>query len=369
MARRTSKRISPDETLGIELDKRSLLDALEGANLAEHIDVVRKSVAALRRAVTERAPGQSFVKAARNGNGAIQLIVLVEDLEQIERAQTLERARYYIQRAIRGLTRVKTTGINDINLNRWKEYSEIITNSLWVLPKRETAGAHLGWYWGNFIPQIPHQLMLRYTQRGDWVLDPFLGSGTTLIECRALGRNGLGIELNAAVARKARELIKVQQNVERVNSKVLLGDSRTVDIRRALRRAGAQNVQLLIMHPPYHDIISFSRDPNDLSAATTVEEFLKMFGEVLDNTGPVLESGRYLAVVIGDKYARGEWIPLGFMCMNEVLNRGYSLKSIIVKNFEQTRAKRDQNQLWRYRALAGGFYIFKHEYVFVFKKK
>jgi hypothetical protein len=55
--------------------------------------------------------------------------------------------------------------------------------------------------------------------------------------------------------------------------------------------------------------------------------------------------------------------------MNEILKRGLVLKSTIVKNFEDTRAKRDQKQLWRYRALVGGFYIFKHEYVFVFRKK
>jgi hypothetical protein len=39
-----------------------------------------------------------------------------------------------------------------------------------------------------------------------------------------------------------------------------------------------------------------------------------------------------------------------------------------VKNFEETRAKRHQKALWRYRALQGGFYIFKHEYIFVFQK-
>jgi hypothetical protein len=83
----------------------------------------------------------------------------------------------------------------------------------------------------------------------------------------------------------------------------------------------------------------------------------------------VLEKGRYFALVIGDKYSKGEWIPLGFLTMNEVLKRGFMLKSVIVKNFEETLGKRNQKELWRYRALVGGFYIFKHEYIFVFKKK
>ena len=47
---------------------------------------------------------------------------------------------------------------------------------------------------------------------------------------------------------------------------------------------------------------------------------------------------------------------------------GIKLKSTIVKNFDATRGKMNQKELWRYRALAGGFYIFKHEYIFVFQK-
>ena len=126
--------------------------------------------------------------------------------------------------------------------------------------------------------------------------------------------------------------------------------------------------QFLILHPPYWDIIKFSRNKNDLSNAKSADEFLKMFGKIIDATYPVLDKGRYAAVIIGDKYSSGEWIPLGFFTMQEMIKRGYRLKSTIIKNFDQTTAKRNQKELWRYRALAGGFYIFKHEYIFLFQK-
>ena len=88
----------------------------------------------------------------------------------------------------------------------------------------------------------------------------------------------------------------------------------------------------------------------------------------LTDTVKFLEKGRYLAVVIGDKYSDGEWVPLGFYVMEEVKNHGLKLKSTIVKNFDTTKGKMNQKELWRYRALAGGFYIFKHEYIFLFQR-
>lgn len=142
-----------------------------------------------------------------------------------------------------------------------------------------------------------------------------------------------------------------------------------MDFPSLLKRYNAPSAQLAILHPPYHDIIRFSRKKDDLSNARSTEEFLKMFGAVVENVGKVLDQNRYLAVVIGDKYEKGEWIPLGFLTMNEVTTRGFRLKSIVVKNFDGTLGKRNQKELWRYRALVGGFYVFKHEYVLIFQKK
>lgn len=88
----------------------------------------------------------------------------------------------------------------------------------------------------------------------------------------------------------------------------------------------------------------------------------------MSNLTPYLDSSRYLVLVIGDLYQKGEWIPLGFYCMQKILEQNYLLKSIVVKNFTDTRGKRNQENLWRYRALVGGFYVFKHEYIIIFQR-
>ncbi|HPP38910.1 MAG TPA: DNA methyltransferase [Candidatus Kapabacteria bacterium] len=294
--------------------------------------------------------------------------LLIEDLTQIFEAQTLERAKYYISRLKKSLTEVKTSKINDINLNRWKEYDDIITDSLWILDKRDSSGAHNAGYWGNFIPQIPNQFLRRYTKQGEWVLDPFLGSGTTLIECKRLGRNGVGVELQSEVVEIANKNISAEENIYNVRTEIINADSTELNLKLELEKLNIKSVQFLILHPPYWDIIKFSENKRDLSNARSVQEFLNLFGKVVDNACEVLDNGRYFAVVIGDKYSQGEWIPLAFFTMNEILKRGYVLKSTIIKNFEETKGKMNQKELWRYRALVGGFYIFKHEYIFLFKK-
>lgn len=300
---------------------------------------------------------------------AIRKGIFVSELNQIIESHTIARAAYYFRRVKKGIVEVKTSKINDINLNRWKEYDDIITDSLWVINKRDTSGAHLGWYWGNFIPQIPNQMMRRYSKKGDWILDPFVGSGTTIIESKKLGRNGIGIELIEDIAEKARILVEKEPNIYDVVADIVSDDSSKIGMKDLVGRFGIKKFQLIIAHPPYHDIIQFSEDKDDLSVSGSTQDFLKKFGNVIDNISPFLENDRYFALVIGDKYKEGEWIPLGFYCMNEMLKRNYELKSTIIKNFNETRAKRNGQELWRYRALVGGFYVFKHEYIFVFKKK
>lgn len=160
-----------------------------------------------------RKDNLGLLNISSNGDTAkLDKEVLLEDLSQIADAQTLERAKYYIDRLKKSLTEIKTGKINDLNLNRWKEYNDILTDSLWVLDKRDKSGAHNAGYWGNFIPQIPNQFLRRYTKQGEWVLDPFLGSGTTLIECKRLGRNGIGVELSPDIADIANKKHSYKEN-------------------------------------------------------------------------------------------------------------------------------------------------------------
>lgn len=351
----------------LQISLRPLLDRLGQMRRMESMAALRVVIDQIRRLLDDEE-SELYQLAGEHASVALAESYLLGELEQIAAAQTIERAHYYLDRLIKSLTEVRTSPINDINLNRWKEYEDIITDSLWIIERRDRSGVHRADYWGNFIPQIPQQMLRRYTKRGEWVLDPFAGSGTTLLEGQRLGRHTIGVELQQEMVERVRRLIAAEPNPYGVTSEVIAGDSTTIDFAALLRKHGQRSAQLAIIHPPYFDIIKFSADPRDLSNTGSVEQFLALLGRVTDNILEVLDRDRYLVLVIGDKYARGEWIPLGFLAMNELLQRSLVLKSIAVKNFEETTGKRHQHELWRYRALAGGFYVFKHEYIFIFKR-
>lgn len=81
---------------------------------------------------------------------------------------------------------------NDLNLEDWRE-CDVNVDSLWLIGERSKSGKHKNIYHRNFIPQIPYQLLTRYTKQDDVVLEPFMGSGTTLFKAKIFreGRNDL----------------------------------------------------------------------------------------------------------------------------------------------------------------------------------
>lgn len=265
----------------------------------------------------------------------------------------------------------KHTSWSDLDLNRWREYEEIETDSLWLYPSRASGDGHKLDYHGNYIPQLATQLLTRYSKKDEIVLDLFLGSGTTAIEAARLNRRCIGVELKPDLVEYVRGKLKPDLLDSRVH--LLQGNSTAPETVRQIHQTlgcmQADAAHLLILHPPYADIIHFSDRPDDLSNAPTTATFLDGFEQVARHGYDLLAPGRFAALIIGDKYANGELVPLGFWCMERMNRVGFKTKAIIVKNIEgNEKGKGKSANLWRYRALAGGYYIFKHEYVIVFFK-
>lgn len=261
---------------------------------------------------------------------------------------------------------------NDIDLENWRE-SDVNTDSLWLIGERAKTGKHKNVYHGNFIPQIPYQLLSRYTKKGEVVLEPFMGSGTTLFECEELGRRYIGLDINPEMIEYVRDQVDLFTN----DGEYFVGNCNSASatdvelcVGQGLGKLGARSVQFVLMHPPYMDIVKFTEDPNDLSRLGDLSEFVSKFKEVCENSLRFLDKNRYFGVVIGDVYKNSEVVPLGFYVL-DMIKRSFKvkLKGIIVKNIEGNRGKIGQNGIWKIRALRSDYFIFKHEYILVFKKE
>lgn len=267
--------------------------------------------------------------------------------------------------------KVLTKPYNDIDLNNWKEYSHIKTDTLWEFPNRDKSNGHSYDYHGNYIPQVAHQLYERFTKKNDIVLDMFFGSGTSGIEAVNMGRRCIGVELKQEMVDYVSQKFDAKTLVTDVN--IICGDSAASDvgckIQDRLDIMGKEKAQFLVLHPPYDDIIKFSDKKEDLSNCESTDEFYDLFENVARNGFEKLEKGRFAALIIGDKYAKGQYYPLSFGCMERMNRAGFITKAVIVKDIQgNEKAKGKTANLWRYRALYGGFYIFKHEYIMMFQK-
>ncbi|MCI6641710.1 MULTISPECIES: TRM11 family methyltransferase [Campylobacter] len=260
---------------------------------------------------------------------------------------------------------------NDLDMNNWRNLG-INVDSLQVYESRDRGGKHKNIYHGNFIPQIPNQLIRRYTKENELVIEPFMGSGTTLFECESLNRKYIGIDINSKIIEYVRSQM---QNSDKNMFEILEFDSSNSEIfkdkvSKSLQILDENSAKFAIFHPPYMDIVKFTNLKQDLSQISNLKDFLNIFIKVVENTLLFLEKNRYFAVVIGDVYKNSEVLPLGFYVMHYIkLNFKVKLKGIIVKNIEGNRGKLKSGGIWTYRALKSDYYIFKHEYILVFKKE
>ena len=244
---------------------------------------------------------------------------------------------------------------NDLDLKDWKK-CDINTDSLWLINERDKSGKHKNIYHGNFIPQIPYQLISRYTKENEIIIEPFMGSGTTLFECEKLNRKYIGFDINEEMVKYVKNQMKdslLYQDYEIFLANSL--DKKIVEdnIKNALNKFNAKESQFILMHPPYMDIVKFTDKDEDLSQIDNINEFIDKFKIVCENFLPILEKDRYFAVVIGDVYKDSEVKPIGFYVM-DMIKRHFKvkLKGIIVKNIEGNRGKLGAGEIRRYRVLS-----------------
>lgn len=228
--------------------------------------------------------------------------------------------------------------------------------SIWSFKERGNWATHKGDYRGICPPQVPRNLILKYTREEDIVLDPFCGSGTSMIECKLLNRKGIGIDVNVESLKLAKDRLNFEYNTT-YEPKLIKADS--TNLQRIIPNG---KIDFIFAHPPYADIIKYSKDIKEDISRLNLQEFLNQMSLFSKECFRILKKGKICSVLIGDIRKNKNVIPLGFYIMNIFIQAGFILKEIIIK--EQHNCK--MTEYWENKNM--DFYLLAHEYVFVLKK-
>jgi len=240
---------------------------------------------------------------------------------------------------------------NFLDLSNWRNYlGDLTTDSLWIsdekkkfiIPKRDFLPKNSSTFHGLFISEIPYQFLRRFTKQGETVWDCFGGSGTTKKVADLLKRGCIINDLTP------KEDFIVQGDSEFFNPK--------------------KKVQLIIMHPPYHNIIRYSKKPNDGSNFELIQDFLDWFERVAKNVTKYLEEKRFLILICGNIYSFGEEHTLGVWCKDILCEQGFKCKSHIIKDYGETKGGDKNYNLNYYRQLKGDFNNFYGDNMFILQK-
>lgn len=154
----------------------------------------------------------------------------------------------------------------------------------------------------------------------------------------------------------------------RLNFNVGNNATQTVEIGdvRNLKNLEDNSVDLIVTHPPYANIVTYSdrKNPDDLSSLSGIPKFLDQLELGIKELFRVLKPNRYCGVLIGDTRKAQHYIPLSYFVLDRCVRNGFALKEEIIKTQHNTKYA----QRWKDKAKNFQFYLIMHEHLFVFRK-
>jgi DNA modification methylase len=136
-------------------------------------------------------------------------------------------------------------GFNELTPSDWAKLSKSVWND--VSSPREWYHLEHG---ATFSVALAERAIKMYTKKGDLVLDPFLGVGSTLVAAKRLNRNGIGFELYKKFVDVATKVLDQKDLFTKSEQKIIHDDARNL-----LNYVKPNTVQLMVTSPPYANFI------------------------------------------------------------------------------------------------------------------
>jgi DNA modification methylase len=225
-----------------------------------------------------------------------------------------------------------------------EQVPELQATTLWDFPRQSYGKTKKGnnKYAGVTPAELIWNLVWRYTEPGDLVVDPMCGSGTTIDVCNEEKRKAFCYDIHPPEYRK-----DIQQN-----------DARSIPL-------PDNYVDLVFIDSPYGDNIKYNDHPDNIgNISSETQEFYDELEKVIKQSFRILKPGKTLGWLIGDQWVKKKSTPVGFLLYSRLTKYFETVDIICI-------ARRNQSSntgLWANRARRHNFYLRGFKYLFIMRK-
>jgi DNA modification methylase len=234
-----------------------------------------------------------------------------------------------------------TYQVNEVKVT-YEEKPVLEATTLWDFPKQSYGKKPKGnnKYPGVTPAFIIWNLIQRYTQPGDLVVDPMAGSGTAIDVCKEEGRQVIGYDIAPA------------------HPEVIDSDARKIPL-------DDNTVDLVFIDSPYSDNIKYNDHPDCIGKISCEDErFFEELEKVAKEAYRILKPGKVLGWLIGDQWVKKRYTPVGFKLYERLCKHFEPVDVICVVRRGQT----SNTGLWYNRARRFNFYLRGFKYLLIMRK-
>jgi len=186
-----------------------------------------------------------------------------------------------------------------------------------------------------------------FTHAGELVVDPFVGSGTTLVAAQDCNRNAVGFDLNENYIQLSKKRLS-QNNVFNSNQQIALCD----DARYINQYLENETIKLILTSPPYANLLNrkrknksrrgqdrqngqynqieqYSQNPNDLGILS-LDEFISEFTAIFKDLLPLLKPEGHCIINVADMWWENKRIPIHLEIIKSLTEIGYEFRNTII---------------------------------------
>ncbi len=197
----------------------------------------------------------------------------------------------------------------------------------------------------TFPISLASKLISLFSHEGELVLDPFVGSGTTLVAARDLHRNAIGFDLQQAY---------VDLCLQRLAQIPLFGDSKQLaicdDARQIATYLQPETVSLIVTSPPYANLLNrqrlnksrrvrkneqylkveqYSQDTRDIGTLA-LDDYTKAISEIFRDLLPLLKPHGHCVINVPDFWWENQRITVHISVVEALRSMGYELRNTII---------------------------------------